>query len=439
MMLKAGISVKDVTPQQPLLMCGYPEPKDRTSTGVHDPLLASVYYLSDEATEILLVSIDLCYVSKTRSAKIRKAVADQVGVPAQNISLAFTHTHSGPMASPKPFVCSAQPEECYPEYLDFVQGAIVTAAKEAKSSAFDAQVGFGIASCGKEQGMGGNRHAAEGPQDPAVSVFAIRSMDGTLKGAIVNYSMHPTVLHAGNTLLTGDFPYYIREYLEGLYPGGAFSYTMGAAGDQSTRYFRTAQNFDEAKRIGFLLGEAAQQAISQMEFSSDAPITVAIGSVIPPFKDIPSYQDAVASAKKAKEEYDALIAEGAPYPVCRSAECTVIGTDSMVTTAQIAETAGLDNMRAQSLPIELQLIKIGDAALLGFSAEAFVEIGLRIKKDSPFPFTALSFLTNGSTLGYVCTDEAYSEFCYEAMGSQFTFGAGKAVADEALRLLRSVQ
>ena len=46
-MLKAGVAIRDITPQQKILMSGYPEPKERYALTAHDPLYSSAYYFDN--------------------------------------------------------------------------------------------------------------------------------------------------------------------------------------------------------------------------------------------------------------------------------------------------------------------------------------------------------------------------------------------------------
>jgi neutral ceramidase len=61
---------------------------------------------------------------------------------------------------------------------------------------------------------------------------------------------------------------------------------------------------------------------------------------------------------------------------------------------------------------EIQVLRIGDVAIVGLPGEFFVEFGLAIKQQSPARATFVAGLANGS-LGYVPTVAAFAEGGYE--------------------------
>jgi hypothetical protein len=90
---------------------------------------------------------------------------------------------------------------------------------------------------------------------------------------------------------------------------------------------------------------------------------------------------------------------------------------------------------------ELQAIAVGDAAFVAAPGELFVEMGLAIKKASPFRKTFVVGLANGY-LGYMPTDEAQRRGGYEsrpARSSRLGLGTEGIVVSNALELLRKLK
>ncbi len=436
-MIQAGSAICSITPDFPAMMCGYPT--SQVSTGVHDKLYASALYLACGGQEFIYVTSDLCYYSRTRSDRIVDAIAAATGVDKKHIILCAIHTHSGPMPSCNPYEESLG-AEMYPEYMDQVMEKIAGIAKEAKETAFQAKIGYGTGYCGKEQGVGGNRHNPDYKADPSVSVLAVQDMDGTLRACLTNYALHPTVLHADNSLISADYVAYTRVAVNEKYPQAVFGFVQGCSGNQSTRFFRHGQTFEEAERIGRAIGGAVTDVLENMQFSADdVKIAFADLDFYPSqLREIPAHADAVANAEKAKREYDELIANNAPYSICRSAECTLIGANQLVKHAFEAEKYGKEAWLANGLPVRMRAVRVGDWAVFAVSAEMFVEIGLAIKEASPFKTTFVSTVSMGTTIGYICSDYAYDQYCYEPQSSMFCRGIAGEISEAAGKLLQSL-
>ena len=88
--------------------------------------------------------------------------------------------------------------------------------------------------------------------------------------------------------------------------------------------------------------------------------------------------------------------------------------------------------------IEIQVIALGDLAIVAFPVELFSDFGRRVKTDSPFPTTFIATLANGWH-GYAPTLEAFPRGGYEprfAYPSRLAPEAGDRMTDAALELLQ---
>jgi hypothetical protein len=82
---------------------------------------------------------------------------------------------------------------------------------------------------------------------------------------------------------------------------------------------------------------------------------------------------------------------------------------------------------------ELMLVAIGGLALVGMPGEIFVELGLEIKRRSPYPLTTVIGLCGGS-VGYIPTEKAFREGGYETWrhaNSWSDVGTGEAMVESA--------
>jgi hypothetical protein len=92
------------------------------------------------------------------------------------------------------------------------------------------------------------------------------------------------------------------------------------------------------------------------------------------------------------------------------------------------------------VPVILQAIRIGDLGIVANPCETFVEIGLEVKKKSPFKHTFTIELANGYN-GYLPTPEHHALGGYEtwrARSSYLEVNASPAFMRVWLELLKDV-
>ena len=78
-------------------------------------------------------------------------------------------------------------------------------------------------------------------------------------------------------------------------------------------------------------------------------------------------------------------------------------------------------------------MQLGGLAIASVAAEVFVEVGLAVKKTSPFAMTMLSCLTGGSSQSYICSHYAYEAMYYEPSESLY----GEGTAEELTEVLKT--
>jgi hypothetical protein len=89
------VAVTDITPPIGYRMCGYFN--ERLSTGVLNPLHAKALVLRQGDTRAALVFCDIIGISADVSKRARQQVRQETGIPPENILLAGTHSHTGPL------------------------------------------------------------------------------------------------------------------------------------------------------------------------------------------------------------------------------------------------------------------------------------------------------------------------------------------------------
>src|SRR5205085_1249013 len=85
------------------------------------------------------------------------------------------------------------------------------------------------------------------------------------------------------------------------------------------------------------------------------------------------------------------------------------------------------------LQVEVQVIALGkDVVWVSLPGEIFVELGLAIKKRSPFAHTFLVELANES-VGYVPDRRSYAEGNYEPESARCATGSGEKLVNTAVK------
>ncbi len=89
------------------------------------------------------------------------------------------------------------------------------------------------------------------------------------------------------------------------------------------------------------------------------------------------------------------------------------------------------------MPVDLQVIALGrDVAIVCLPGEEFVDLGLAIKRASPFRTTLVVELCNCVETVYIPPRVAYAGGSYEVTNSAVQAGSGELLAETAVRLLR---
>jgi len=420
-------------------MPGYP-PHTRENIGIHDAVYASGLLLDDGQTQLLVICADLVYLDKRTVAEIREAIRERTKIAPGCIMLSASHTHSGPRTNS----WLDEQDQGYgykvsAEYMDSLKGKLVSVAAEAVAAKQPARIGFGVGMAGKEQGIGGNRHDPDGLSDPAVRVLGVQDTQGKWLACLVKYSLHPAILQEDNLLVSADYPGYIRQTLARSKPDAVVLFAQGSTGDQSSRFFRKGQTFDEAERFGTIIGLEADRVLDVLSFEESVTLDARTTNMAPELRALPPVDEAEAAVQRLEKEHARMQKEGAAYVEVQTCSRDLLGARFTLNYARYAAKGQPYPAVEHEFPAEIQAFRIGDACLVGLPGEIFVRYTLDIEKGLLFDHTFVFTVTNGTLPGYVVDQESADKNLFEAGTSLMGPGAGRMMVRNALDLLAQTE
>jgi hypothetical protein len=248
---------------------------------------------------------------------------------------------------------------------------------------------------------------------------------------LVHYACHGVSLSSQIRLMSADFLGVMREVVERLV-GGTALYVQGACGNINPSLM--GPDWDHPRRLGNALGAEAARVALLAEPGESVPLRVEREKLKLPALLPVSVEAGRERVARLEAERERLDREGVRE-----------GAGSRVWNTRTLERArrSLEALEGgESLPpveAEIGALRIGEVALVSNPTELFCEIGMAIKKASPFAWTAVAGYTDGSA-GYVPTRAAYPEGGYEVeRACRVNPEAGEMIEATSGRLLRGLR
>ncbi|MFC1574059.1 neutral/alkaline non-lysosomal ceramidase N-terminal domain-containing protein [Candidatus Latescibacterota bacterium] len=398
--LSVGVAKVNITPQTPIPMSGYGSRKD-PFTGVHDDLFSRVVVFSDGENKAVIITADIIGFSHDFLEKFTDRLERETGITKEFILLAPAHNHGGPVT--RVYNRAVSPEVL--AYVDVLEEKMAGAVKEAINDMQPVLIGGGTGECL----MNINRRALHpkdgialgrnpyGPCDHEVGVIRIDDTKGNIVSLLYNWPCHGTTTGPKNYQITGDWPGAASRYIETELDDKVIApVTIGASGDINPIYgphidFESESRFYSygVESIGIILGKEVIKVAEAIRVSGAGSINALQRIVTLPGK-----------------------------------------TDD-------SKLQQPDTFSESGLKIRLTVLKIGNIIMAGVSGEVFNEIGVELKKQSPYANTFMVTHCNGSS-GYLITDKAYEEGGYEARSTRAKSGAEKALIDNLLDMINEL-
>jgi hypothetical protein len=325
----------------PIYMAGF---GTREATGYHDRLWARGVVMGGPGGRVAIVALDVVGYFNNETETIRAMVSPESGI--DHAVIASTHQHEGPDT-----IGIYGPNEVATGidfgYLDFINAAVADCIDEAAANLEEARLrslttnsdGLSIGLDDRDDELGvadgkvleGDAEAAPATEGrivnsslPVIQVTKREpNEDGEypVLGTLVNFASHPESLGSDNTLITSDFPHYLRERLEAEYGSTAIfvSADLGVlqgplwidVEDPMTEMPAERRTYRWAQVHGEQLAERVIESIDPMQAGDDAPaISFAITAPLPIPLANPYFR--VAAATDVLNERRFLYTDGEP-------------------------------------------------------------------------------------------------------------------------------
>lgn len=453
--VRVGLAEVDITPPVGFPMAGYYH--ERLATGSKDPLKAkAVVFLSDKA-QAAWVACDLTGIATDLSQAVRNQAAKATGIPAANIILSATHSHTAPdyskalydhLEKTKPTIRT----EYAARLIDSIAQAVVkahAAAAPVSLHAGSAEQQTPVSFCrrsvmkdGSVKTWVGLKHPdavrLAAPIDPELGLVRIDAADGKPLGVLSNFALHLDTV--GGLEWSGDYPYFLEQSLRTALKSDVVSiFGTGCCGDIN-HADPTGQPRLKTDFIGNSLGQTAVQGLAKLSPVEQPTLQVRRAVVPLPLQEVSAAEvqraiQLVTAVEKGDKidfldhvtAYKQLMIDNFRHREGHPDAAKFLSWGLSRTWKGIGDT----------LPVEVHVITLGsDIAIVSLPGEVFVELGLTIKRLSPFRTTFVVELSQAVETAYIPTRSACVGGGYEVTNSTVQPGSGELLVEAAIRLLR---
>lgn len=445
---RAGAATSNITPWLGVSINGGFH--DHKATHVHDELHARCIVLDDSQTRLALVVVDSCMVPREIFDEAKRLASQRTGILASNMLMSATHTHSAPAAAS---VFQSDPD---PEYQKFLARRIADGVVRAANNLAPAKIGWGSAkvpdqvfnrrwfmkpgfslrdpfnSTNDRVRMNppvGSADLVEpaGPTDPEVVFISIQYTNGKPLALLANYSLHYCG-GVGQGVISADYFGVFAESIGQLLkaerqdPPFVAAMANGSSGDINNVNFRGGQTkqppFGQMRLVGRRVAEAVRDAHAKIQHRDWVPLK--------------ALQMELTLGVRKPAEGDARRAEA------------ILSATSVVLSSPL-EIYARETVLLKDYPDEatliLQALRVGEVGIAAIPCEVFVEIGLDLKKSSPWKPSFTVSLANGYN-GYLPPVAHFELGGYEtwrARSSYLETNAAPKIHETVLGLLKKLQ
>jgi len=454
--IKVGVAEVDITPPVGFPMAGYFH--ERLADGQLDPLKAKAIVFKGNGQQAAIVICDLTGVSVDLAQEIRNRAAARTGIPASDIVVSATHSHTAPDYY-KSLVNVLNGDTSNAMRSGYVQKLIQASAEaieKAASSAGTATVYTGVAEQktpvafnrrfvlkdGSVQTWLNLKHPdvvrIAGPIDPQIGLMLVKDASQKPIGLLSNFALHLDTV--GGLKWSGDYPYFVETAVrQALGPQVVSLFGTGCCGDINHSNSDGVSPRNKTDVIGQAIGESIKAGLPGLTELKSARLAVKSQVVPLPLQEFSAKN--VADSQKVMAD----VAAGKPVEFLKHVQAHKTLMANQLRHKNADDKGARLATRAwagvgETLPVEVHTICLGDdLAIVTLPGEVFVNLGLAIKQNSPFKNTIIIELANAVETCYIPTRAAYAGGSYEVTNSTVKPGSGEMLVEAALKLLREAR
>jgi hypothetical protein len=257
---------------------------------------------------------------------------------------------------------------------------------------------------------------AAGPIDPDVGIVILREANSNSDvSAIVNFTLHLDTV--GGTKYAADYPFYLEQSLREKY-GDEFVLLFGTGTCGDINHIDVTK--EERLKTDYIGKTLSETVIA--EEKNLKPITEPMLAVKSRIVNVPMQRYGPEKIAWARENIKKVGTAELPF----------------LEQVEAYKILAVEMRGSETLPLEVQVFRLNrDVVVVGLPGEVFVDLGLAIKRASPFPTTLVIELCQDAP-GYIPTKKAFAEGSYETVNSRIAPGGGEIMVETAVQLLKAL-